>query len=97
VLRHLVLLTFNHGATDEQCAAVISELRTLPQRIPSVLAVEVYRNAALAEGSSDIAVRADFADADAFRQYNDHPEHHRTKEFIGAYTGQRSAIEYFDA
>jgi hypothetical protein len=97
VLRHLVLLTFHPDATAEQRAAVISELRSLPKRIPSVHAVEVYQNAALSDGSSDIAVRADFADSEAFGQYNNHPEHQRTKEFIGAYTGERSAIEYFVA
>jgi Stress responsive A/B Barrel Domain len=76
MLRHVVLLKWTESATAEQQAAVIDALHSLPGQIPEIRSYRVGADAGLAaQGNSDLAVVADFDDADGYFVYRDHPVH----------------------
>ncbi len=76
MIRHVVLFTWNQGATQEQKQRVAAELATLPARIPGVRGYQFGADAGIvAAGNADFALTADFADADAYLVYRNHPAH----------------------
>lgn len=75
MVRHLVLLKWTDGATDEQVAAVIEGLQALPAAIGEIRRYEVGTDLGLREGTFDLAITAEFDDADGWRTYATHPEH----------------------
>lgn len=75
MLRHIVLLTWTEDATEEQKAAVAAGLAELPGRIPELRRYEIGVDAGLGKGNADLAVLAEFDDADGYAVYRDHPAH----------------------
>ncbi len=70
MLRHIVLLKWVEGVTDEQEAAVSAALDTLPPAIASIRSYTHGPDLALDEGRYDYAIVADFDDADGWRAYD---------------------------
>jgi hypothetical protein len=75
VLRHVVCLTWNEGATPAAVAAVADALAELPALIPELRAYSIGPDVGLAPGNADFAIVADFDDADGWRRYQAHPAH----------------------
>ena len=75
MIRHCVLLRFVDDADADQRQAVLDGLTALPGAISAIERYEFGADAALAEGNWDVAVTADFADADAYREYAGHEAH----------------------
>jgi hypothetical protein len=73
-LRHIVLLSFEPG-TDVD--AIEAALLAMPDQIPVIRSVTVARDLALAEGNAELALLVDLDDADAWRDYQEHPAHQR--------------------
>jgi hypothetical protein len=74
-VRHVVVFRFRDGTSAEQRATIAAELRKLPAAIPELVSYTVGDDAGLVEGNWDFAVVADFADADGYFAYRDHPDH----------------------
>jgi hypothetical protein len=76
--RHIVLLRFE-GAEAGQVAAVVDALRALPPQIPELARYDVALDARLdsGAGNADLAVVAEFADAEGYAVYRDHPAHRK--------------------
>ena len=95
MLRHTVLFAWNDDVTDEAIATVRRELDETVAVIPEIAAYRHGPDAGLAEGNFDYAVVADFADADDYATYRDHPDHQRViAESIRPYVRQRVAVQY---
>lgn len=76
MIRHIVLFTWKNDATEEQKAAVASELSVLSKTLPGIRAYHFGPDAGLvASGNADFAVTGDFDDADAYLVYRNHPAH----------------------
>jgi uncharacterized protein with GYD domain len=75
MLRHLVLLKWTPEATPDQIASVVDGLRRLPAIIPEIRRYDIGTDLALRDGTYDLALVAEFDDADAWRVYAGHPDH----------------------
>ena len=76
MIRHIVLFTWKTDASDEQKAAVASELSVLSETLPGIRAYHFGADAGIgAAGNADFALTADFDDADAYLVYRNHPAH----------------------
>ncbi len=73
--RHVVLLSLADTATDEDRAAIVSNLSALPPMIPEILSYSVALNSGTADGNSDVAIVADFKDHADYETYASHEDH----------------------
>lgn len=97
MLRHIVLLKWIDGTTAEQVAEVTAALDALPPQIDAIARYTHGPDLALAEGRYDYAVVGDFADADAdaWRTYDTHPVHEKTRaEVIVPLVSQRASVQF---
>lgn len=94
--RHIVLLKFADSATPGQRAAVARELGRLPAVIPELRGgYAVGADAGVAEGNHDLAVVADFASAEEYLVYRDHPAHQEViARWIRPILAGRAALQY---
>jgi hypothetical protein len=94
-LRHLVLLRFHEGTDPAEVEAVVEALRALPAAIPELVDYRVGADLGLSEGAWDLGIAADFATADDFTTYREHPDHLRViRELITPLVADRAAIQY---
>ena len=94
-LRHVVLLTFHAETEPAQIDAIIGALEALPGHIDEIRSFDVRTDAGLSEGNADLVIVADFDDADAWRRYQDHPEHQRVlAELIRPSLAGRCAAQF---
>jgi Stress responsive A/B Barrel Domain len=95
MFRHVVLLTWKPGTTDEQIEQVRTGLSTLPQLVPGIRDYHFGADAGLVEGNADFAVAADFDDADGYLVYRTHPAHVDViSNAINPIVAQRVAVQY---
>jgi hypothetical protein len=95
MFRHVVLIEFVDDTTDEQKAAFRAALEALPAQIPEVLDCRVGPDAGLTDTNHDFAIVADFADADAYAAYRDHPAHDEFKAtYLAPLAAGRVAVQY---
>jgi hypothetical protein len=95
VIRHVALLTFTDGTTDDQIEAIERALSTLPGVIPELQAYAIGRDLAIDEGNAAFAVVADCATIDDYLVYRDHPEHRRViTELIAPALAARTGAQY---
>ena len=95
MIRHVSLLTWGVGTTDEQIRHVVDALRRLPQAIPEIRAYAVRTDIGLKDGNAHMAIMADFDDVDGYRTYAEHPAHLRVlSELIRPILAGRSAIQF---
>ena len=95
MLRHVVLLRFTPQATPAAVAAAVDALRTLPDSIDDIVGYEVGVDAGLAEANASLVVLAEFADAEGWRRYQEHPDHQRVlAEHLRPILAQRLALQF---
>lgn len=95
MLRHIVLLKWIDGTTAEQVAAVTAALDALPPQIDAIARYAHGPDLALAEGRYDYALVGDFADVDAWRAYDTHPVHEKTRaDVIVPLVSQRASVQF---
>jgi hypothetical protein len=75
MIRHIVLFTWTEDATDEQKAAVTTELSKLPGVIPELRSYTVGADAGINQGNHAYGVVADFDSVDDYLVYRDNPQH----------------------
>jgi hypothetical protein len=95
VFRHIALFRFVDDATDEQVAAVVEGLRSLPAQIPELVDYRVGPDAGITDGSYDFAVVADFAEEADFPRYRDHPAHQAVATgLVRPILADRATVQY---
>jgi Stress responsive A/B Barrel Domain len=95
VIRHVALLTFVDGATEEQVRAIEEALSTLPARLPQLRAYAIGRDLGINAGNASFAVVAEFANIDDYVAYRDDAEHRRIiAELISPILAARTGAQY---
>lgn len=95
MIRHIVLLTWADGTTADQHQTVIDQLSTMPGLIPEIKSYELTSDAGISTGNANLAVVAEFDDADGYQAYATNADH---VEIIATHIkpilAGRSAIQY---
>ena len=95
MLRHVVMFRFKDDAPSETWQSVEKGLARLPGSIDEI---ETYRfgvDLGLRDGNFDYCLVAEFADAEAFARYAEHPEHRRfIDERITPVVAERVSVQY---
>jgi len=95
MFRHVVLVKWKPEATEEQRAAVVSAVRSLPAKIPQIRQLSIGENAKIDKDTFDTVVVVDFGDANDYAIYRDHPDHRAVMErAVRPILATRAAIEY---
>jgi hypothetical protein len=95
MFRHVVLMTWADGVTQEQQETIATELRTLPGVISELRDYRLGPDAGLNPGNRSFAVVADFDDKDGYLVYRDHPAHRAIIErYIAPALADRAAVQY---
>jgi hypothetical protein len=96
-IRHVVMFRFADTATDEQRRALSRGLDGMPAATGAVRADD-YRHgfdAGLNPASWDYVVVADFASADDYRTYRDHPDHRALiRDLVEPIVVDRASVQY---
>lgn len=96
-IRHAVLFRFTDDATEAQIAALASGLSTMPEAT-GLVAPECYKHGralGLNPATWDYAVVADFASADDYEGYRDHPDHQALiRELVVPITAERASVQF---
>jgi Stress responsive A/B Barrel Domain len=82
VIRNLVLAKLKPGITDDKVDRLVNELQGM--QIPGMINLTVARDAGLREGNLDLVVVTDLDDEDAYRRYDQDPEHNRIRRDLVA-------------
>jgi hypothetical protein len=94
-VRHVSVLTFVEGTSDEQVAAIEAALARLPGEIGVVRDYRYGRDLGIDDGNQHFVVVADFASADDYATYRDHPAHRAVlAELIRPVLATRAAVQY---
>ncbi len=75
MLKHVVFLKFKEGITDTEIAALEKALGGLPAKIPEIKGFQFGRDIVRSERSYDFSLVSDFADLEAMKRYQVHPDH----------------------
>ena len=96
-LRHVVMFRFTDDATDEQRRALARGLAGMPAAT-GALRAEDYRHgfdAGVNPASWDYVVVADFASADDYVAYRDHPDHQALiRDLVTPIVADRASVQY---
>ncbi|MBC8062489.1 MAG: Dabb family protein [Clostridiaceae bacterium] len=83
------------GASKEENAVKIKEkLEALKDKIEVIKSIEVGINVNLSDMAYDVVLNSQFDNLDALNEYQNHPEHIKAGEFVGAVTEKRVVADY---
>jgi hypothetical protein len=99
MIRHIVLIRFRSGVTEDAIAAIFADLHAIKAVVPGVLAIQAGRS----ESPEQIergylhGFTVDFADWEALAAYQTHPDHRRVGAALVAHAmGGLDGILVFD-
>jgi hypothetical protein len=75
MLKHVVLMKFKLDIGAQDISDLESGLGALPGKIPEILEYEFGRDVVGSQRSYDFALVSSFADLEALRYYQNHPDH----------------------
>jgi hypothetical protein len=96
-LRHIVSWKLNgetFAARNGQAAKIAEALAALPDRIPEIRELNVYRNELYDGKNFDLTLIADFDDAEGLATYANHPEHLPVLDMIKGMISDRVAVDF---
>ena len=95
MFRHVVLFTWNDGATEAQKQALHDELAKMPPAIDVIRAYKFGPDAGIRAANCDYAVVADFDDQAGYLAYRDHPVHRELVErYVNPIVARRDAVQF---
>jgi len=95
MIRHVVVFRWNESVTDADLTAMAAALDALPEAIAEIVAYRHGRDVGLNPANFQYAIVADFATADDFAIYRDHPEHQRfIADHITGRVAERAAVQF---
>lgn len=95
MFRHVVMFRWNDTVDDAHVDAVATGLDRLPDEVPGIVSYQHGPDAGVNEGNYDYVVVGDFASADDYVVYRDHPAHRRfIDELIAGRVAERAAVQY---
>jgi hypothetical protein len=84
MLNHLVLMKFKRDVSNSDIETLEKKLDDLPNTIPQIHMYEFGRDVIRSERSYDFGIVSLFANTEALRQYQKHPEHQKVLELVGS-------------
>ena len=75
IFRHTVLMKFSPDATDDQVAAILDGLASMPETMGFIRRYEFGTDLGHLDGAFDLAIVADFDSESDYRRYAENPEH----------------------
>ena len=95
MFRHVVMFKWKQDATNEQRAAAVAGLRSLPGHVPQVRSFVLGEDVKITEGTFDAVIVVDFDSADDYLLYRDHP-HHRAlvRDVTSPIIESRSVVQH---
>jgi hypothetical protein len=95
MLRHVVMFRFRPDASSRVREAVGEGLAELPAAIGEIETYCFGPDLGLRSGNFDFCLVAEFADAEAFRRYVEHPAHQRfVRERLEPAVSDRVSVQY---
>ena len=95
MFRHVVMFRLSNDAAPGAIDAIRAGLDTLPPKIPEIESYVHGPDVGAAPTNFDYVVVADFASAEAFAAYRDHPDHQQLiAEQIVPNVSDRAAVQY---
>ncbi|MBN2332298.1 MAG: Dabb family protein [Deltaproteobacteria bacterium] len=94
MIRHLIFLTFKPEIQDADIAAIERGLAALPAKIQDISSFEFGRDIVRSERSCDFALVSSFADLEALKRYQVHPDHQAVLAKVKAACSQIQAVDY---
>lgn len=95
MLRHVVMFRWADDVDDEHVAAVRAGLDELPGHIPEIVRYHHGNDVGINDGNFDYVVVGDFASADDYVVYRDHPVHQAfIQRCIAGRVSDRAAVQY---
>jgi hypothetical protein len=93
MIRNVVMGRLRPDADLDRLAEGLDRLQKLG--IEGTVEMRVGRDAGLREGNWDFAITADFADAEAYRRYDEDEEHNRLRrEYFGPVAAQIVRLQF---
>ncbi|MFP5488956.1 MAG: Dabb family protein [Acidimicrobiia bacterium] len=95
MLRHVVMFRWAEDVDDAHVAAAAAGLDDLPRQIPEIVQYRHGADAGINEGNFDYVVVGDFASAEDYVVYRDHPVHQALiQQYIAGRVADRAAVQY---
>lgn len=94
MIRHTVMFRFKESASPEDINAFSNGLTEMVPKIDVIVNYEHGSDLGVNEGNFDYVVTADFADADAYVAYRDHPEHKDVIARTSHVIEDRAAVQF---
>jgi hypothetical protein len=95
MIRHTVMFRWAPDTTPADLAAITEGLGGLPAAIPEIRDYRFGHDIGINRGNFDFVVVADFADADDYLAYRDHPLHQALlAERIAPHVAERVAVQF---
>ncbi len=95
MIRHVVVFRWNDTVTEAHLAAIAAALDALPAAIPEIADYHHGADAGFNSPNFDYAVVGDFATAEEYLVYRDHPVHQRfIADHITDRVADRAAVQF---
>jgi len=94
MIRHVVMMKFKAGVSEEKITEVQDGLGSLPDSIPEIESYEFGRDMARSDRSHDFALVSIFADMDALQKYMMHPDHQKVVGMLKEICSDIRVVDY---
>ncbi|MBC7357689.1 MAG: Dabb family protein [Desulfacinum sp.] len=94
MIKHVVVLKFKPGVTEDDVQALEKGLDALPGAIPEILSYDFGRDIVRSERSFDFGLVSSFKDLEALKRYQVHPEHVKVLELVKRICDQIVAVDF---
>ena len=95
MFRHVVMFQWVEGVDRADIDAAAAALDALVADVPEVVSYVHGPDLGVSEGNFDYVIVGDFASAEDYVVYRDHPEHQRIiAEMIKPHVATRAAVQY---
>lgn len=91
---HIVMFAFKEKNKEENLKKTKAMLEALPQKIPSLLSMEVGLDFAQSDRSLDLVLTSTFKDREGLSDYAVHPAHLEVVSFIKEVTEMAKVVDY---
>jgi hypothetical protein len=95
MFRHVVMFKWNDDVDDAHIEATRAALTELAASIPHVADYRHGPDLKMADGNFDYVIVGEYASADDYAIYRDHPDHQALiQQFIAGRVSARAAVQY---
>jgi len=94
MLKHVVLIKFKEGYTEEQVQAIRDGMNGLPEKIPQIIAYSHGTDAGNTDSAYDYGIVADFASDEDYVIYRDHPAHREIGAAVMAIMADAAQMQF---